>query len=169
MIVPFTSIWVSAGSFMWDGGAVFIWGETWGYALLPLLSYSKTTNISLLLAFFSTYPFCTCAHTYLGCHYFWYGKHEPIGIDATASISQVQHNPSPLHSFENPFKPVSGTANTFGTCMDNYLNRVSMWWHVLGTTFLGIAILAATLRHQQQAYVKDLDHYFCDENDGRDP
>ncbi len=37
-----SSIWAFAGSFMWDGDTVPTWGETWGYGLLPLLSYSQS-------------------------------------------------------------------------------------------------------------------------------
>jgi hypothetical protein len=33
-----SSIWAFSGSFMWEGDTVPTWGETWGYALAPLLS-----------------------------------------------------------------------------------------------------------------------------------
>jgi hypothetical protein len=33
---------------MWEGDAVPTWGETWGYAITPLLLYNQTTNIPVL-------------------------------------------------------------------------------------------------------------------------
>jgi hypothetical protein len=33
---------------MWEGDAVPTWGETWGYAFAPLLSYNQTTDIPLI-------------------------------------------------------------------------------------------------------------------------
>jgi amino acid transporter len=50
-------------------------------------------------------------------------------------------------------KPDAGTINTFGVRILKYLNNVSVLWHALGTTSLGIAILAAAPKHQSGKFV----------------
>jgi amino acid transporter len=43
--------------------------------------------------------------------------------------------------------------NTFGVHVRKYMNSVSVWWHVLGTTAIVIAILAAAPKHQSGKFV----------------
>jgi len=43
--------------------------------------------------------------------------------------------------------------NTFGVHILRYLNNVSIWWHVIGTTSLIIAVLAAAPTHQSAQFV----------------
>ncbi|CCM03960.1 uncharacterized protein FIBRA_06115 [Fibroporia radiculosa] len=46
-----------------------------------------------------------------------------------------------------------GLINTFGVHLLRYLNNVSVWWNALGTTALGIAVLAAAPTHQSAHFV----------------
>ena len=43
--------------------------------------------------------------------------------------------------------------NTFGLHIRKYLNTVSVWWHILGTTSIIIAILTAAPKHQSGKFV----------------
>ena len=43
--------------------------------------------------------------------------------------------------------------NTFGVHIRKYMNSVSVWWHILGTTAIIIAILAAAPKHQSGKFV----------------
>jgi amino acid transporter len=43
--------------------------------------------------------------------------------------------------------------NTFGVHIRKHLNNVSVWWHILGTTTIIIAILAAAPKHQSEKFV----------------
>jgi hypothetical protein len=53
----------------------------------------------------------------------------------------------------SPTTPDAGMFNTFGVHIRKYLNNVSVWWHVLGTTSIIIAILAAAPKHQSGKFV----------------
>ena len=52
-----------------------------------------------------------------------------------------------------PTTPDVGMINTFGLHIRKYLNTVSVWWHILGTTSIIIAILAAAPKHQSGKFV----------------
>jgi amino acid transporter len=43
--------------------------------------------------------------------------------------------------------------NTFGVHIRKYMNSVSVWWHVLGTTAIITSILAAAPKHQSGKFV----------------
>jgi hypothetical protein len=49
--------------------------------------------------------------------------------------------------------PDAGMINTFGVHIRKYMNNVSVWWHVLGTTAIIIAILAAAPKRQSGEFV----------------
>lgn len=46
-----------------------------------------------------------------------------------------------------------GLINTFGVGTLHYLNNISVWWHALGTTAVGIAVVAAAPTHQSPEFV----------------
>ena len=43
--------------------------------------------------------------------------------------------------------------NTFGVHIRKYLSNLSVWWHVLGTTSIIVAVLAAAPKHQSGEFV----------------
>jgi hypothetical protein len=47
----------------------------------------------------------------------------------------------------------AGMFNTFGVHIRKHLNNISVWWHILGTTTIIIAILAAAPKHQSEKFV----------------
>jgi hypothetical protein len=52
-----------------------------------------------------------------------------------------------------PTMPDAGMINTFGVHIRKYMNAVSVWWHVIGTTSIIVAILAAAPKHQSGKFV----------------
>ena len=52
-----------------------------------------------------------------------------------------------------PTTPDAGMVNTFGVHIRKYMNTVSVWWHVFGTTSIIAAILAAAPKHQSGKFV----------------
>ncbi len=49
--------------------------------------------------------------------------------------------------------PDAGMINTFGVHIRGYMSSISVWWHVLGTTSIIIAILAGGPKHQSGKFV----------------
>jgi len=49
--------------------------------------------------------------------------------------------------------PGAGMINTFGVHIRKYMNSVSVWWHVLGTTAIIISTLASAPKHQSGKFV----------------
>ncbi|KAL4072088.1 amino acid/polyamine transporter I [Scleroderma citrinum] len=46
-----------------------------------------------------------------------------------------------------------GLINTFGVHLLKYLNNISVWWHILGTTSVVVAVLAGAPKHQSADFV----------------
>ncbi|KAI0262674.1 APC amino acid permease [Russula aff. rugulosa BPL654] len=74
---------------------------------------------------------------------------------STAATIASNYEPSPPKTV-GIFAAVlfaQGMINTFGVHIRKYMNSVSVWWHVLGTTAIITSILAAAPKHQSGKFV----------------